>query len=108
VANTDWAGIIRLYDDLLAIKPSPVAALNRAIAVGMSAGHEAGVAELMKLRAEPALRDYHLLPASLGALWLRAGKPERAAEHYREALAMRCSAPARRFLERQLARCQPQ
>ena len=54
---------------------------------------------------EPALRDYPLLPAALGALLLRAGEPERAAAHYRTALRKPTSAPTRRFLERQLDRC---
>lgn len=105
--STDWAQIVALYDDLMAMKPSPVAALNRAIAVAMSRGHTAAVEELTRLRRDPALRDYHLLPAALGSLWLRAGEPTRAAGYYREALTMRCSEPARRFLERQLANCRP-
>lgn len=103
--STDWAQIVALYDDLMTMKPSPVAALNRAIAVAMSRGHTAAVEELTRLRRDPALRDYHLLPAALGSLWLRAGEPTRAAGYYREALTMRCSEPARRFLERQLAHC---
>lgn len=103
VAGTDWARVVALYDRLLLVKPSPVVALNRGVAAAMAGGLEP--AELDRLRDEPALRNYHLLPATLGALWQRAGDAERAAEHYREALAMRCSAPARRFLERRLASC---
>ena len=61
--------------------------------------------ELTRLEREPALRDYPLLPAALGALLLRAGEPERAAAHYRTALTKPTSAPTRRFLERQLDRC---
>jgi RNA polymerase sigma-70 factor (ECF subfamily) len=61
--------------------------------------------ELERLEHEPALRDYHLLPATLGALWLRAGRPDAAADYYRAALTKRISAPTRRFLERQLDRC---
>jgi RNA polymerase sigma-70 factor (ECF subfamily) len=103
VPETDWGLVVRLYDELLAVKPSPVVALNRAIAGAMAGGLDP--AELRRLRDEPALRDYHLLPAALGALWLRAGEPETAAGCYAEALARPCSAPTRRFLERQLARC---
>jgi len=100
---TDWARIVGLYDELLAVKPSPVAALNRAVAAAMAGCLDP--AELTRLRDEPALRDYHLLPAALGALWLRAGEPGMAAGYFREALTMRCSAPARRFLQRQLELC---
>jgi RNA polymerase sigma-70 factor, ECF subfamily len=104
VEDTDWTMIVTLYDDLLATSYSPVTALNRAIAVAMATG-TVPADELDRLRTEPALRDYHLLPATLGALWLRAGHPERAAGHYREALTKPCSAPTRRFLLRQLDRC---
>jgi RNA polymerase sigma-70 factor (ECF subfamily) len=105
VESTDWSTIVTLYDDLLATSYSPVTALNRAIAVAMATG-TVPTDELDRLRAEPALRDYHLLPATLGALWLRAGHPERAAGHYREALTKPCSEPTRRFLLRQLGRCE--
>jgi RNA polymerase sigma-70 factor (ECF subfamily) len=105
VESIDWPGIIASYDELLKLNPSPAAAVNRAIAVGMAHGPKAGIAELTRLRTEPALSEYHLLPAALGAMWLRAGNPGRAAEHYRDALAMRCSTPARRFLEQQLTHC---
>lgn len=103
VEHTDWARIVTLYDDLLAMKPSPVAALNRAIAAAMAG--EPDHRELARLEREPALRDYHLLPAALGALWLRAGEPATAAGYYRTALTKQVSAPTRRFLERQLDRC---
>jgi RNA polymerase sigma-70 factor (ECF subfamily) len=101
--ETDWGLVVRLYDRLLAVRPSPVVALNRAIAAAMAGGLDP--AELRRLRDEPALRDYPLLPAALGALWLRAGEPAVAAEHYAEALRKPCSAPTRRFLERQLSHC---
>jgi RNA polymerase sigma-70 factor (ECF subfamily) len=86
------------------VRPSPVAALNRAVAAAMAGG--LGPAELRRLRDEPALQDYPLLPAALGALWLRVGDRETAADCYRDALTKRCSAPTRRFLERQLSLCQ--
>jgi len=103
VERTDWPRIVSLYDDLLALKPSPVAALNRAIAAAMAGDLDR--AELARLETEPALRHYPLLPAALGALFLRAGEPARAAAHYRTALTKPTSAPTRRFLERQLDRC---
>jgi RNA polymerase sigma-70 factor, ECF subfamily len=103
VPDTDWRLVLRLYDELLAVKPSPVVALNRAVASAMAGGLDH--AELRRLRDEPALRDYPLLPAVLGALWLRAGEPAVAADCYAEALAKPCSAPTRRFLERQISLC---
>lgn len=104
-ASTDWAWIVRLYDDLLAIKPSPVVALNRAIALAMAEGPAAGIAALECIETDPALARYYLLPAALGGLLLKRGHPARAAQHYRDALTRSCSAPERRFLEKQLARC---
>jgi RNA polymerase sigma-70 factor, ECF subfamily len=103
VEHTDWARIVSLYDDLLVLKQSPVAALNRAIAAAMAG--DLDQRELERLEHEPALRDYHLLPATLGALWLRAGRADIAAGYYRAALTKRISAPTRRFLQRQLDRC---
>ncbi|MDQ3786050.1 MAG: RNA polymerase subunit sigma-70 [Actinomycetota bacterium] len=103
VPETDWELVVRLYDELLAVKPSPVVALNRAVAATMARGADPD--ELRRLRDDPVLRDYHRLPAALGALWLRAGEPGIAAELYSEALAKECSAPTRRFLLRQLERC---
>ena len=104
-ASTDWAGVVRLYDELLALKPSPVVELNRAIALAMADGPAGGIAAIERIEADPALARYYLLPATLGGLWLKEGDPARAAHHYREALTRSCSAPERRFLEKQLARC---
>lgn len=103
VPETDWALVVRLYDELLVVKPSPVVALHRAVAVAMTGATDP--AELRRLREEPALRDYHLLHATLGALWLRAGETHEAAELFREGLGRECSAPTRRFLQRQLELC---
>lgn len=103
--SVDWAQILALYDDLLALKPSPVAELNRAIALAMVEGPLAGIRAIEPLAELPVFRSYHLLPAVLGGLWLRAGRPEMAASYYREALGMGCSGPERRFLEKQLAQC---
>jgi RNA polymerase sigma-70 factor (ECF subfamily) len=93
-----------LYDDLLTLKPTPVTELNRAIALAMVEGPEAGIRAIQPLADLPEFRDYHLLPAALGALSMRAGRPEAAAAYYRAALVMRSSGPERRFLERQLER----
>jgi RNA polymerase sigma-70 factor, ECF subfamily len=106
-AATDWGYVVRLYDDLLAIKPSPVVELNRAIALAMTEGPAAGIAAIDRIEQDPALARYYLLPAALGRLWLEAGDPERAARYFEEALTRPCSAPERRFLERQLTKCRP-
>jgi RNA polymerase sigma-70 factor, ECF subfamily len=104
-ASTDWRSIVRHYDDLLELKPSPVVELNRAIALAMAEGPVTGITALERIESDPALTRYYLLPAALGRLWIEAGDPERAARYYEEALTRPTSAPERRFLERQLARC---
>jgi RNA polymerase sigma-70 factor (ECF subfamily) len=104
-ASTDWTYVLRLYGDLLALKPSPVVELNRAIALAMVEGPTAGIRAIESIQKHPALARYYLLPAALGALWLRAGDTTRAADYYREALARPSSSPERRFLEKQLERC---
>jgi len=104
-ASTNWTYVLRLYGELLALKPSPVVELNRAIALAMVEGPTAGIRAIEGIREHPALARYYLLPAALGALWLRAGDTTRAAGYYREALALPSSSPERRFLEKQLGRC---
>jgi RNA polymerase sigma-70 factor, ECF subfamily len=104
-ASTDWTYVLRLYGELLALKPSPVVELNRAIALAMVEGPTAGIRAIESIQKHPALARYYLLPAALGALWLRAGDTTRAAGYYREALTRPSSSPERRFLEKQLERC---
>jgi RNA polymerase sigma-70 factor, ECF subfamily len=106
-AATDWTQILALYDDRLALAPSPVVVLNRAVALSMVEGPRAGIAALAEVAADPRLRDYYLLPATLADLWLRCGEHQAAAAHYRRALELSCSEPERRFLLRRLAACEP-
>jgi RNA polymerase sigma-70 factor (ECF subfamily) len=106
-ASTDWAEITRLYGDLYALNPSPVVALNRAVALSRWQGATAGLASLAEIEGQPALARYHLLPATLGRLWREAGDEARAAYYYSRALACDCSAAERRFLERQLSAARP-
>lgn len=96
--QTDWPEILRLYDLLLELKPSPVVALNRAVALAMVEGPEAGLAALAPIR----LDDYYLLPATEGELQARAGHPHRAAEAFYRALEMTCPEPVRRRLTERL------
>src|SRR5438876_759317 len=106
-ASTNWTYVLRLYGELLSLKPSPVVELNRAIALAMVDGPTAGIPAIESIQEHPVLSRYYLLPAALGALCLRAGDARRAADYYREALTRPSSTPERRFLEKQLERCTP-
>lgn len=92
--ETDWPQILRLYNALLEIKPSPVVALNRAVALAMVEGPEAGLGALATIR----LDNYYLLPAAQGELCARAGRTDEAMEAFGRALAMVCPDPVRRRL----------
>ncbi len=98
--DTDWSRIVIAYDALLALRPSPVIALNRAVAVGFSDGPTAGLAAVDDLGGEPA--DYPLLPAVRADLLRRAGRRREAAAAYREAVAVARTEPERRVMERRL------
>jgi len=103
---TDWAEIVSLYDALLDVEPTPIVALNRAIALSRVHGAVAGLRALAGLRDDPTLSRYYLFHATLGELSREAGDLEEAARHYASALELPCSEPARRFLERKLAASQ--
>jgi RNA polymerase sigma-70 factor (ECF subfamily) len=102
-AATDRAQIVALYDLLLELDPSPVVALNRAVAVAMHDGPEAGLAAVDTLLARGELADYHLAHAARADLCRRLGRTEEARAAYRRALELVRQAPERRFLERRLA-----
>ncbi|WP_327027211.1 RNA polymerase sigma factor [Micromonospora sp. NBC_01739] len=87
-AATDWPQILRLYDALLARWPSPVVALNRAVAVSMVQGPESALAEVDTLARDPRLAGYHYLPAIRADLLRRLNRPAEAADAYRAALAL--------------------
>ncbi len=87
-AETDWERIVLLYDALLQISPSPIVALNRAVAVGMAQGPAAGLHALDALAAEPALANYHLLPSVRGDLLMKLGRYAEAREELQRAMAM--------------------
>jgi RNA polymerase sigma-70 factor, ECF subfamily len=101
--ETDWRLIVEHYDVLLELKPSPVVALNRAVAVAMAESPSAGIAAIESISAHPALRDYLPLFATLGELWLREGNPSRAAEYFSRALELPGTMPEKRFLLRKLS-----
>jgi RNA polymerase sigma-70 factor, ECF subfamily len=106
-ADTDWSRIVRLYDALLALHPTAVVALNRAVAVAMADGPAAGLADLDALGDDPALREYHLLPAARADLLRRLGRLPEATREYERALALAQTRPERDFLARRIAECAP-
>lgn len=99
--STDWPGILALYDDLYELNPSPVVALNRAVALSRVEGPRAGIEALAPFEHHPKLQRYYLLHAALGSLWRDLGDHEKARECFRRALECPCSEPERKFLERQ-------
>jgi RNA polymerase sigma-70 factor, ECF subfamily len=100
--DTDWRSIVRLYDLLERLEPSPVVSLNRAAAVAMADGPEAGLAIVEAVAASGELEDYHLLHAARADLLRRIGDRPRATESYERALALVGNDSERRFLERRL------
>ena len=100
--GTDWAQIVRLYDVLERLQPSPVVSLNRAVAVAM-AGDPVGALEIIdRLSSHNGLEGYHLLHAARADLLRRMGSWEEAAQSYRRALELAANESERRFLERRL------
>jgi len=104
--DTDWPQIVRLYDLLEQVQPSPVVTLNRAVAVAMAEGPQAGLDLIDALSANDNLANYHLLHAARADLLRRLGSPVGAAENYRRALALVTNDSERRFLERRLREVQ--
>lgn len=97
--DTDWARIVWLYDMLMEIAPSPVVALNRAIALAEKDGPQAGVAAINAIEQSERLAAYPFLRAALGELELRAGNVEAARRHFEDAVSLARNAAERRFLE---------
>jgi predicted RNA polymerase sigma factor len=96
--DTDWGRIVWLYDKLIQLRPSPVVALNRAIAISQHEGPERGLEELHAIKDSDRLAAYPFYSAAIGELELRRGRREVACEHFREALALARSPMERRFL----------
>jgi RNA polymerase sigma-70 factor (ECF subfamily) len=102
-AATDWGQIVGLYDVLRRVEPSPVIELNRAVAVAMRDGPDAGLALIDALLDRGELADYRLAHAARAELCRRLGRTTDARAAYKRALALTRQEPERRFLERQLA-----
>src|SRR5881296_1488193 len=101
--DTDWPAIAALYGELMRVQPSPVVELNRAAAVAMAEGPEAGLRLIDALEARGELTRHHLLHAARADLLRRTGRWAEAARSYRQALALASNEPERHFLRRRLA-----
>jgi RNA polymerase sigma-70 factor (ECF subfamily) len=102
-ASTDWRQIAGLYDVLMRVDPSPVVELNRAAAIAMRDGPEAGLALVDAILARGELADYQFAYSARADLCRRAGRTAEAIAAYQRAMALTNQAPERRFLERRLA-----
>ena len=101
----DWAAIVGLYDRLMDIAPSPVVALNRAIAIGQRDDAERGLAALQAIADRDRLHRYPFYPAAIGEMELRRGNREAAEEHFSSAAGLARNPVERRFFERRAREC---
>jgi len=104
--DTAWPQIVALYDMLMAIRPSPVVSLNRAIAIAQLEGPEAGLQAIEAIEDRERLARYPFYPAALGELELRAGRPDPARRHFRDAVRLARNPAERRFLEQRARACE--
>jgi RNA polymerase sigma-70 factor (ECF subfamily) len=102
-ASTDWGEIAGLYDVLMDVNPTPVVELNRAVAVAMRDGPQAGLALVDTILKRGELADYHLAHAARADLCRRLGRDGDARDAYRKALSLTRAPAERRFLERRIA-----
>ena len=102
VARTDWAQIVGLYDALLRLDPSPVVELNRAVALAMHAGPEAGLTEVDLILGRGDLKNYRLAHAARADFLRRLGRRDEARKAYERALTLTRQEPERRFLSRRI------
>ncbi len=101
--DTDWSAIAGLYRRLMALTPSPVVELNRAVAISMSEGPAAGLTLVDALADEPALKGYHLLPSVRGDLLERLGRRDEAREEFERAASMTRNERERELLMERIA-----
>jgi len=103
--ETNWERIVALYDALAQLAPSPVVELNRAVAVGMAFGPEAGLELVDELTSEPSLKSYHFLPSVRGDLLAKLGRNEEACAEFERAAALTGNARERELLLNRAAAC---
>jgi predicted RNA polymerase sigma factor len=108
VEETRWEEIVRLYDSLMRIQPSPVVALNRAMAIAQRDGPERGLNALDAIEGAERLAHYPFHAAALGELQLRAGRPDQARAHFAAAAKLARNDGERRFLDQKIAECNRQ
>jgi RNA polymerase sigma factor (sigma-70 family) len=104
--STAWPQVVALYDALMQIHPSPVIALNRAIAVAQSEGAERGLDEIQQIADRKRLQRYPFYRAAMGELELQRGRPDAARDHFDAARALARNTMERHFLEQRLRACE--
>jgi len=102
VAQTDWRQIVALYDQLLQIQPSPVVRLNRAVAIAMLDGPEAGLTEIDAVLKYGELANYYLAHSVRADMYRRLGRTSEARFSYEKALALTQQEPERQFLQERI------
>jgi RNA polymerase sigma-70 factor (ECF subfamily) len=105
-AETDWSAIVSLYDSLIGMRPSPIVALNRAIAIAQREGPERGLQELRAISDQDRLKRYPFYAAAFGELELKRGSHDRARMHFRAARTLARNPMERRFLDRRVSACE--
>jgi len=104
--DTDWAAIVSLYDTLILVRPPPVVALNRAIAIAQRDGPERGLEAINAIEDRDRLAGYPFYPATLGELELRRGRHHTARKHFRAALALARNPMERQLLKQRVGACE--
>jgi len=104
--STDWKNILSFYDTLSALDSSPVVALNRAVALAMIDGPNAGIAALNEIKDDSSLRSYYLLHATFGEFHKQIGDLLTAGDYYKNALTLTGTEPERRFLLDKIQVCE--
>jgi RNA polymerase sigma-70 factor (ECF subfamily) len=102
VAATDWRQIVEIYDQLVRIQPSPVVHLNRAVAIAMRDGPEAGLAHIDAVLEHGELANYYLAHSARADMCRRLGRADEARSSYEKALALTQQEPERQFLEERI------
>ena len=102
VAATDWRQIVALYDQLLRIQPSPVVQLNRAVAIAMRDGPEAGLTLIDAVLEHGELANYYLAHSARADMYRRLGRTAEARSSYEKALALTQQEPERQFLQERI------
>ena len=102
---TNWQQVIALYDMLMLLRPSPVIALNRALAIAQHAGAEAGLTAIQAITGKERLSTYPFYPMALGELQLQCGRREVAYQHFTAALQLARNPTEQRFMESRIQAC---